>query len=93
MIRDHVALTRRFAEELLKRNDVELLAPQMLSVVVFRKKGSEEDNAALLERINASGRVFVSHTKLRGQYGIRVAIGNGATEWRHLEPILEMLDP
>jgi aromatic-L-amino-acid decarboxylase len=91
VIRDHVALARRLAAELQKRGDVELLAPQMLSVVVFRKKGSDEENAALLERINASGKVFVSHTKLRDRYGIRVAIGNGATEWRHVEQILSFL--
>jgi aromatic-L-amino-acid decarboxylase len=91
VIRDHVALAQRLAAELQKRKDIDLLAPQMLSVVVFRKKGSDEENAALLERINASGRVFVSHTKLRDRYGIRVAIGNGATEWRHVEQILSLL--
>ncbi|HEX6179442.1 MAG TPA: pyridoxal-dependent decarboxylase [Thermoanaerobaculia bacterium] len=91
VIRDHVALAQRLAAELQKRSDIELLAPQMLSVVVFRRKGTDEDNAALLERINASGRLFVSHTKLGGRYGIRVAIGNGATEWRHIEPLLELI--
>ena len=91
VIRDHVAMAERLAAELKKRPDVELLAPQSLSVVVFRKNGSDEDNAALLERINASGRLFVSHTKLRDRYGIRVAIGNGATEWRHVEQILGFL--
>jgi hypothetical protein len=41
--------------------------------------------------MNASGRLFVSHTKLRGRYGIRVAIGNGATEWQHVARVLEYL--
>ncbi|HVS32857.1 MAG TPA: pyridoxal-dependent decarboxylase [Thermoanaerobaculia bacterium] len=91
VIRDHVAFAKRLAEELEKRPDVELLAPQSLSVVVFRRKGSDEENAALLERINSSGKVFVSHTKLRDRYGIRVAIGNGATEWRHVEQIVRFL--
>ncbi|HEX9162252.1 MAG TPA: pyridoxal-dependent decarboxylase [Thermoanaerobaculia bacterium] len=91
VIRDQVGFAQRLAAELEKRDDVELLAPQMFSVVVFRKKASDEENAALLERINASGRVFVSHTKLQGKYGIRVAIGNGATEWRHVAQILEFL--
>jgi aromatic-L-amino-acid decarboxylase len=68
---------------------VELLAPQSFSVVVFRKN-SDEETAALLERINATGRVFVSHTKLRGRYGIRVALGNGATEWEHVQRIVDM---
>jgi aromatic-L-amino-acid decarboxylase len=96
-IREHVSFAERLAAELTKRADVELLAPQSLSVVVFRKvvagdeAASERVNAELLERINASGRLFVSHTKLRGRYGIRVAIGNGATEWRHVAQILEFL--
>ncbi|HSP17444.1 MAG TPA: pyridoxal-dependent decarboxylase [Thermoanaerobaculia bacterium] len=91
VIRDQVALAQRLTAELEKRDDVELLAPQMFSVVAFRKKGSDESNAELLERINASGKVFLSHTKLKGRYGIRVAIGNGATEWRHVAQILEFL--
>jgi len=96
-IRDHMAMAARLAAELARRDGVELLAPQSLSVVVFRKvvpgdeAASERVNAELLERINASGRLFVSHTKLRGRYGIRVAIGNGATEWRHVAQILEFL--
>ena len=91
VIRDQVGFAERLAAELQKRDDVELLAPQSFSVVVFRKKGSDEENAALLERINASGNLFVSHTKLKGKYGIRVAIGNGATEWGHVARILEFL--
>ncbi len=91
VIRDHVSFAQRLAAELQKRDDIELLAPQMFSVVVFRKKGPDEENAALLERINASGKLFVSHTKLRDRYGIRVAIGNGATEWRHVEEILKFV--
>ena len=91
VIREQIGFAKRLADELQKRDDVELLAPQSFSVVVFRKKGSDEENAALLERLNASGRLFVSHTKLRGRYGIRVAIGNGATEWRHVQQILDLL--
>jgi len=91
VIRDQIGFAKRLADELKKRDDVELLAPQMFSVVVFRKKGSDEENMRLMERMNASGKLFVSHTKLRDRYGIRVAIGNGATEWRHVEQILEFL--
>ncbi len=89
VIRGHVSTAKRLADELQKRDDVELLAPQSFGVVVFRKK--DEDTMALLERLNASGDVFVSHTKRGEQFGIRVAIGNGATEWRHVERILELL--
>ena len=92
VVREHVEYARRLAAELEKRGDIELVAPQSLSVVVFRKKGSDEGNMALLERINATGQLFVSHTKLKGRYAIRVAIGNGATEWRHIEQLFEFLD-
>lgn len=97
VIREHVQFAQRLAAELQKRGDIELVAPQNLSVVVFRKivpggeEASEKENAALLERINATGKLFVSHTKLNGKYAIRVAIGNGATEWRHVEQLLRAI--
>src|SRR5205814_1199000 len=81
--------------------DIELLAPQSFSVVVFRRiirrdgeideEASERATMELLERMNASGRIFVSPTRLRGRFGIRVAIGNGATEWKHVARVLEFL--
>lgn len=102
VIRNHVNLSERLASELEKRDDIELLAPQSLSVLVFRRlvrepsgatdeTRSEDATVKLLERMNASGELFVSHTRLRGRYGIRVAIGNGGTEWRHVERILSFL--
>jgi aromatic-L-amino-acid decarboxylase len=101
VIRQHVADAARLAAELQKRDDIELIAPQSLSVVVFRKvirndgvideAASERASIEALERMNASGRLFVSHTRLAGRYGIRVAIGNGATEWEHVARVLEYL--
>src|SRR4051812_14432874 len=101
VVRQHVADAARLAAELQKRDDVELIAPQNLSVVVFRKvvrKGGVIDEAAperasidAPERMTASGRLFVPHTRLAGRYGIRVAIGNGATEWEHVARVLEYL--
>ena len=102
VIRQHIADAGRLATELKKRDDVELIAPQSLSVVVFRKivrssdgaideAASERASIEALDRMNASGRLFVSHTRLRGRYGIRVAIGNGATEWEHVARVLEYL--
>ena len=96
VIRDHVAYAERLAAELTKRKDIELLAPQSFSVVVFRKVGANEEASERLTndvvgRMNASGRLFVSTTRLRGKFGIRVAIGNGATEWQHVARILEFV--
>jgi aromatic-L-amino-acid decarboxylase len=89
VIRDHVGFAQRLADELRTRDGVEVLS-QSFSVVVFRLRTDEETMAAL-ERMNASGQLFVSHTKLRDRYAIRVAIGNGATEWRHVAQLLETL--
>lgn len=102
VIRHHVELARRLAEELRARDDIELLAPQSLGVVVFRRTvrsadgmideaESRDRTEQLLTRMNESGRLFVSHTILRGRYGIRVAIGNGATTWEQVSRILEFL--
>jgi aromatic-L-amino-acid decarboxylase len=102
VIRGHVAYAQRLAAELTKRDDIELLAPQSFSVVVFRRvlrndggeideQASEQASSELLERMNGSGRLFVSHTRLRGRFGIRVAIGNGATQWEHVARVLEFL--
>lgn len=100
-IRHHIELAQRLAAELEKRDDIELLAPPSFSVIVFRKivradgsideEMSERVTAALLESVNDSGNLFLSHTRLHGRFGIRVAIGNGATEWRHVERLLDSL--
>jgi aromatic-L-amino-acid/L-tryptophan decarboxylase len=90
VIRDQVGFATRLADELREREDVEVLS-HSFSVVVFRLRAGDEATAALLEKMNAAGTLFVSHTKLRGQYGIRVAIGNGATEWRHVAQIIQSL--
>ncbi len=91
VLRGHVALAERLAAELAKREDVELMAKQSFGVVVFALKEGDAATEALLQRINGSGQAFVSNTKLRGRYCVRVAIGNGATEWRHVERILEQI--
>ena len=54
----------------------ELCAPRPFSVVCFRRESSDEENEALLERANASGEIFISHTRLHGRYVLRLAVGN-----------------
>ena len=56
-----------------------LAAPRPFSVVCFRRDASDEDNEALLQRVNARGAIFISHTRLDGRYVLRLAIGNERT--------------
>ena len=81
IVRSHIAMAQRFATWVDADARFERVAPVPFSVVCFRKKGSDEENAALLKAVNASGKVYLSHTELSGKYVLRVAIGNlGTTE-------------
>jgi len=71
--------------------EFERVAPAPFSVVCFRYRGSDDENRAILEKVNASGRVFLSHTELRGRFVLRLAIGNLATEWQDVEWAWELL--
>jgi aromatic-L-amino-acid decarboxylase len=77
--REHIRLAQLFASWVEESGDWELVAPQRFSLVVFRKRGSDEENEAIVERANRSGEMFLSHTKLSGRYAIRLAIGNART--------------
>jgi aromatic-L-amino-acid decarboxylase len=79
LIREHVRLAALFEEWVLDEPGWELCAPRPLSVVCFRREGSDEENEALLERVNATGEVFLSHTRLDGRYVLRLAVGNART--------------
>jgi aromatic-L-amino-acid decarboxylase len=57
----------------------ELCAPRPFSVVCFRLAGSDERNRELLERVNSSGEIFISHATLEGRYVLRLAVGQMRT--------------
>jgi aromatic-L-amino-acid decarboxylase len=68
------------------------VAPPRFSLVVFRRKGSDEANEAILERANRSGEIFLSHTKLDGRYVLRLAIGNARTTEADVRAAWEVLN-
>ena len=84
-LRRHIQLAREFAGWVDADERFERVAPVPFSVVCFRLRGSDELNKALLEKVNASGTTFLSHTALNGQYVIRIAIGNIATNLADVE--------
>jgi aromatic-L-amino-acid decarboxylase len=85
LLRNHIAWAKKFADIIDADSRFERVAPAPFSVVCFRYKGTDEQNRLLLERVNESGEVFLSHTVLNGQYVLRLAIGNLGTTWADIE--------
>jgi aromatic-L-amino-acid/L-tryptophan decarboxylase len=79
LIREHMRLARLFAGWVEEAPGWEVVAPVPFSVACFRREGSDEENAALLERVNATGEAYLSHTVLDGRYVLRLAVGNHRT--------------
>ena len=82
-IREHVRLARAFAGWVTDEAGWEVMAPVPFSLVVFRHRPAGMDDAAadahnerIMGRVNADGRAFLSHTRVRGRLALRVAIGN-----------------
>jgi aromatic-L-amino-acid/L-tryptophan decarboxylase len=79
MIREHVRLAEIFESWVRAEPGWEVVAPRHFSLVCFRRDASDEENAALLQRVNSTGEIFLSHTELGGRYVLRLAIGNAHT--------------
>ena len=98
-LREHCRLAALFARWVDEDPDFERAAPAPLSVVTFRyRPAAEHDpervdalNRAVLERVNASGEVFLSHTAVRGRYAIRLAVGNLRTREAHVRRAWDLL--
>jgi aromatic-L-amino-acid/L-tryptophan decarboxylase len=78
-IRRGVDIASMFEDWVRAEPGWEVCAPRHFSLVCFRLKGDDERNQALLERVNASGEVFMSHAVLGGRYVLRMAIGQMST--------------
>jgi aromatic-L-amino-acid decarboxylase len=79
LIREHVRLARLFASWVEAEPGWEVVAPYPFAVVCFRHGGSDEENEALLQRVNDTGEIFISGTRLNGRYVLRLAVGNVRT--------------
>jgi aromatic-L-amino-acid decarboxylase len=84
-IRSHVELAQKFAGWVRDVDRFELAAPVPLNLVCFRHKGGDEINQALMDRLNRSGDLYLTHTKLNGRLTLRVCVGQTSTTARHVE--------
>lgn len=92
-IREHINIARWLEKQIIASRDFEIMAPVPLSLVCFRYKpscvvGTDElnrINAELLGKLNTSGKLFLTHTKLNGQYTLRMSIAGTLTTRQHVE--------
>jgi aromatic-L-amino-acid decarboxylase len=83
-IRQHVALAQEFARWVADSSDFELAVQPPLNLVCFRHTGGDEFNRRLLERLNRSGKIYLTHTTLDGLYTLRFCVGGTQTGERHV---------
>jgi aromatic-L-amino-acid/L-tryptophan decarboxylase len=84
-VRYHIRLAQQFTSWVKEDPRFELTAPSPLNLVCFRHLAGDAFNQALLERLNHSGRLYLTHIKLDGRFTLRFCVGQTHTEQRHVE--------
>lgn len=90
-IRRHVALAQEFAGWVRASKDFELVAPAPLNLVCFAHRDGDDFNKRLLDRLNQSGRVYLTHTVLNGRFTLRFCVGQTNTESRHVRAAWDLI--
>ena len=95
LLRHHIALAELFRGWVERDARFDVVAPSPFGLVCFRLRGAggsadddralDAQNRALLARVNSDGSVHLTHTLLAGRYTLRMAVGQLATEQRHVE--------
>ena len=96
-IREHIRLANLFKSWVEKSDDFELLAPVPFALVCFRAAPEnvadlDKLNEEIMNKINASGAAYLSHTKLHGKFTLRLSVGSIRVEERHIEKIWNLLN-
>jgi len=84
-IRRHVELAQQFAKWVQEDSRFELAAPVPLNLICFRHRGGDEMNQAIMDRLNRSGDLYLTHTKLDGHLTLRLCVGQTNTKQQHVE--------
>ena len=83
-VRRHVEMAQEFAAWVEEDERFELAAPAPLNLVCFRHRGGDAINQRLLDRLNQSGDLYLTHTRLDGRLTMRLCVGQTYTESRHV---------
>jgi aromatic-L-amino-acid decarboxylase len=84
-IRKHVSLAQQFASWVEEDEQFELAAPAPLNLICFRHKGGDDINQQIMDRLNRSGDLYLTHTRLNDRLTLRLCVGQTNTELRHVD--------
>jgi aromatic-L-amino-acid decarboxylase len=90
-LRRHVQLAQEFAGWIEASPEFELASPAPLNLVCFAHKVGDDFNRQLLERLNQSGKVYLTHTVLNGRFTLRFCVGQTYTEASHVRRAWELI--
>ncbi len=90
-IRRHVEMAQQFAEWVRQDDRFELAAPAPLNLVCFRHRAGDESNQRLMDRLNQSGALYLTHTRLNDRLTLRFCVGQTNTAHRHVERAWERI--
>ena len=92
LVRHHVALAERFERMVEEHPLLELSTPRSLSLVCFHHVDGDDATQAMLEGANATGRMFMTHTRLGDRYVARMSIGQARVEEEHVDAAWSIID-
>ncbi|HKS72254.1 MAG TPA: pyridoxal-dependent decarboxylase [Terriglobales bacterium] len=84
-VREHVRLAQQFAGWVRSDARFEVAAPVPLNLVCFRLRAGDDANQALMDRLNRSGDLYLTHTRLNDKLTLRFCVGQTNTQQRHVE--------
>ncbi|HTL56801.1 MAG TPA: pyridoxal-dependent decarboxylase [Candidatus Limnocylindrales bacterium] len=90
-IRRHVELAQQFAGWVKASEQFDLVAPAPLNLVCFAHRAGDDFNRNLLERLNESGKLYLTHAVLNGRYVLRFCVGQTHSEERHVRQAWELI--
>ncbi|MCS7166085.1 MAG: pyridoxal-dependent decarboxylase [Gemmatales bacterium] len=91
LVRRHIALARQFADWLQQDPRFEIVAPVTLNLVCFRLRGDDSLNQQFLQRLNATGSIYLSHTRVHDRFTLRFCVGNLRTQEHHVHQAWQLI--
>lgn len=90
-IRSHIEMSNAFTDWVIKSDDYELFQPTTLNLICFKHRDGNEKTKNILDALNDSGKLFLTHTVLNDQFVIRFVIGAIRTEMGHVKAAWEQI--